>query len=140
MIKLGLGIDEADEEVSVIKPVKRCFTSFQMAFGFHKSCYLKTEDAADDGEMPPLEGAEEDASRMEEVNIVVTKRTHKIFSNCPYSPGGLSFSKMISAKLYPASNYTLESNWVKRFQCQQLFIAINDLKTICETSCTHASI
>ena len=32
MIKLGLGIDEADEEVSVIKPVKRCFTSFQMAF------------------------------------------------------------------------------------------------------------
>merc|ERR1712126_78362 len=41
MIKLGLGIDEADEEV---------------------------EDAADDGEMPPLEGAEEDASRMEEVD------------------------------------------------------------------------
>merc|ERR1711887_436019 len=41
MIKLGLGIDEADEE---------------------------TEDAADDGEMPPLEGAEEDASRMEEVD------------------------------------------------------------------------
>jgi len=40
MIKLGLGIDEADEEV---------------------------EDAADEGEMPPLEGAEEDASRMEEV-------------------------------------------------------------------------
>merc|ERR1712121_330053 len=35
MIKLGLGIDEADEE---------------------------TEDAGDDGEMPPLEGAEEDAS------------------------------------------------------------------------------
>ena len=25
----------------------------------------------DDGEMPPLEGAEEDASRMEEVNIIV---------------------------------------------------------------------
>merc|ERR1712055_752788 len=41
MIKLGLGIDEADEE---------------------------TEGAADDGEMPPLEGAEEDASRMEEVD------------------------------------------------------------------------
>merc|ERR1712039_427134 len=41
MIKLGLGIDEADEEV---------------------------EDAADEGEMPPLEGAEEDASRMEEVD------------------------------------------------------------------------
>merc|ERR1712126_119236 len=41
MIKLGLGIDEADEEV---------------------------EDAADDGKMPPLEGAEEDASRMEEVD------------------------------------------------------------------------
>jgi len=41
MIKLGLGIDEADEE---------------------------TEDAVDDGEMPPLEGAEEDASRMEEVD------------------------------------------------------------------------
>merc|ERR1712133_250630 len=41
MIKLGLGIDEADEE---------------------------TEDAGDDGEMPPLEGAEEDASRMEEVD------------------------------------------------------------------------
>merc|ERR1712013_673886 len=40
-IKLGLGIDEADEEV---------------------------EDAADEGEMPPLEGAEEDASRMEEVD------------------------------------------------------------------------
>merc|ERR1719198_960152 len=38
MIKLGLGIDEADEGV---------------------------EDAADEGEMPPLEGAEEDASRME---------------------------------------------------------------------------
>merc|ERR1719193_2838304 len=41
MIKLGLGIDDADEE---------------------------TEGAADDGEMPPLEGAEEDASRMEEVD------------------------------------------------------------------------
>merc|ERR1712013_286529 len=41
MIKLGLGIDEADEEV---------------------------EDAADEGDMPPLEGAEEDASRMEEVS------------------------------------------------------------------------
>merc|ERR1711936_548885 len=41
MIKLGLGIDEADEE---------------------------TEDVGDDGEMPPLEGAEEDASRMEEVD------------------------------------------------------------------------
>merc|ERR1711981_490 len=41
MIKLGLGIDEADEE---------------------------TEDGADDGEMPPLEGAEEDATRMEEVD------------------------------------------------------------------------
>merc|ERR1712130_463958 len=41
MIKLGLGIDEDDEE---------------------------TEDAGDDGEMPPLEGAEEDASRMEEVD------------------------------------------------------------------------
>merc|ERR1712007_173700 len=41
MIKLGLGIDEADEE---------------------------TEDGADDGEMPPLEGVEEDASRMEEVD------------------------------------------------------------------------
>jgi len=41
MIKLGLGIDEADEDA---------------------------EDAADDGEMPPLEGAEEDASRMEEVD------------------------------------------------------------------------
>merc|ERR1712234_2176 len=41
MIKLGLGIDEADEEV---------------------------EDAADEGEMPPLECAEEDASRMEEVD------------------------------------------------------------------------
>merc|ERR1712149_148206 len=41
MIKLGLGIDEADEEA---------------------------EDAADEGEMPPLEGAEEDASRMEEVD------------------------------------------------------------------------
>merc|ERR1719244_1525993 len=41
MIKLGLGIDEADEEV---------------------------EDAADEGDMPPLEGAEEDASRMEEVD------------------------------------------------------------------------
>merc|ERR1712055_652011 len=41
MIKLGLGIDEAEEE---------------------------TEGAADDGEMPPLEGAEEDASRMEEVD------------------------------------------------------------------------
>jgi len=41
MIKLGLGIDEADEE---------------------------TEGAVDDGEMPPLEGAEEDASRMEEVD------------------------------------------------------------------------
>merc|ERR1719352_507362 len=42
MIKLGLGIDEADEET--------------------------TEGALDDGEMPPLEGAEEDASRMEEVD------------------------------------------------------------------------
>merc|ERR1711872_560869 len=41
MIKLGLGIDEADEEA---------------------------EDVADEGEMPPLEGAEEDASRMEEVD------------------------------------------------------------------------
>jgi len=41
MIKLGLGIDEADED---------------------------TEDAADDGEMPPLEGAEQDSSRMEEVD------------------------------------------------------------------------
>jgi len=41
MIKLGLGIDEAEEDV---------------------------EDAGDDGEMPPLEGAEEDASRMEEVD------------------------------------------------------------------------
>merc|ERR1719397_799554 len=41
MIKLGLGIDEAEEE---------------------------TEGGADDGEMPPLEGAEEDASRMEEVD------------------------------------------------------------------------
>merc|ERR1719239_1006764 len=41
MIKLGLGIDEAEEE---------------------------TEGAADDGEMPQLEGAEEDASRMEEVD------------------------------------------------------------------------
>merc|ERR1711951_295233 len=41
MIKLGLGIDEADEEA---------------------------EGAVDDGEMPPLEGAEEDASRMEEVD------------------------------------------------------------------------
>merc|ERR1711887_215730 len=41
MIKLGLGIDEGDEEV---------------------------EDAADEGELPPLEGAEEDASRMEEVD------------------------------------------------------------------------
>merc|ERR1712133_47734 len=41
MIKLGLGIDEADEEV---------------------------EEAADEGDMPPLEGAEEDASRMEEVD------------------------------------------------------------------------
>merc|ERR1712060_540682 len=41
MIKLGLGIDEADEEVV---------------------------DAADEGDMPPLEGAEEDASRMEEVD------------------------------------------------------------------------
>ena len=29
----------------------------------------QVEDAADDGEMPPLEGAEEDASRMEEVSI-----------------------------------------------------------------------
>ena len=29
--------------------------------------WFQTEDAADDGEMPPLEGAEEDASRMEEV-------------------------------------------------------------------------
>ena len=27
------------------------------------------EDAADEGDMPPLEGAEEDASRMEEVWI-----------------------------------------------------------------------
>merc|ERR1711971_416066 len=42
MIKLGLGIDEADEETA--------------------------EGALDDGEMPPLEGAEEDASRMEEVD------------------------------------------------------------------------
>merc|ERR1712192_118239 len=42
MIKLGLGIDEADEET--------------------------TEGGLDDGEMPPLEGAEEDASRMEEVD------------------------------------------------------------------------
>merc|ERR1712198_370558 len=41
MIKLGLGIDEAEEG---------------------------TEGAVDDGEMPPLEGAEEDASRMEEVD------------------------------------------------------------------------
>merc|ERR1712133_34715 len=41
MIKLGLGIDEDDEEV---------------------------EEAADEGDMPPLEGAEEDASRMEEVD------------------------------------------------------------------------
>merc|ERR1712013_402101 len=41
MIKLGLGIDEADEEV---------------------------EDAADEGDMPPLEGESEDASRMEEVD------------------------------------------------------------------------
>merc|ERR1711971_1146752 len=42
MIKLGLGIDEADEETA--------------------------EGGLDDGEMPPLEGAEEDASRMEEVD------------------------------------------------------------------------
>merc|ERR1711970_452336 len=41
MIKLGLGIDEAEEEA---------------------------EGIADDGEMPQLEGAEEDASRMEEVD------------------------------------------------------------------------
>ena len=27
----------------------------------------QVEDAADEGDMPPLEGAEEDASRMEEV-------------------------------------------------------------------------
>ena len=29
----------------------------------------QVEDAADEGDMPPLEGAEEDASRMEEVWI-----------------------------------------------------------------------
>merc|ERR1711974_298493 len=41
MVKLGLGIDEDDEAEAAV---------------------------ADDGEMPPLEGAEEDASRMEEVD------------------------------------------------------------------------
>merc|ERR1711915_282301 len=43
MIKLGLGIDEDDAEV-------------------------ESAAAADDSEMPPLEGDEEDASRMEEVD------------------------------------------------------------------------
>merc|ERR1712003_559530 len=43
MIKLGLGIDEDDAEV-------------------------ESAAAADDAEMPPLEGDEEDASRMEEVD------------------------------------------------------------------------
>ena len=31
----------------------------------------QAEDAGDDGAMPPLEGAEEDASRMEEVGIAM---------------------------------------------------------------------
>ena len=63
MIKLGLGIDEADEEVSD----KTSLISSSLGF---ISLYLKAEGAVDDGEMPPLEGAEEDASRMEEVNFL----------------------------------------------------------------------
>ena len=42
MIKLGLGIDEADEELP--------------------------EEPLENDEMPPLEGDDEDASRMEEVD------------------------------------------------------------------------
>ena len=39
------------------------------------------ESAADDGEMPPLEGAEEDASRMEEVNLVILYQLHVLSFN-----------------------------------------------------------
>ena len=69
MIKLGLGIDEADEEVGDLKRKQIGNSSLAIAVGCPILLlnWYQTEDAADDGEMPPLEGAEEDASRMEEV-------------------------------------------------------------------------
>ena len=72
MIKLGLGIDEADEEVFVVLWCHCFLELFVMASHFDNICKClieQVEGAADEGDMPPLEGAEEDASRMEEVWI-----------------------------------------------------------------------
>ena len=72
MIKLGLGIDEADEEVCVLL-WSHCFLELiviaSLVTTIVKDQIEQLEDAADEGDMPPLEGAEEDASRMEEVWI-----------------------------------------------------------------------
>ena len=72
MIKLGLGIDEADEEVCVVLWC-HCFLELyvmaSLATTFVNGQIEQVEEAADEGDMPPLEGAEEDASRMEEVWI-----------------------------------------------------------------------
>ena len=72
MIKLGLGIDEADEEVCVVT-WSHCFCELfviaSLVTTFVNDQIEQVEDAADEGDMPPLEGAEEDASRMEEVRI-----------------------------------------------------------------------
>ena len=71
MIKLGLGIDEADE-VCVV-PWSPCFSELFVIASLLTTIVNdrieQVEDAADEGDMPPLEGAEEDASRMEEVWI-----------------------------------------------------------------------
>ena len=72
MIKLGLGIDEADEEVWVLLRchcISELFVIASLVTKFLTDQIEKVEDAADEGDMPPLEGAEEDASRMEEVRI-----------------------------------------------------------------------
>ena len=72
MIKLGLGIDEADEEVCVVL-WSHCFSELFVIASLLTTIVNdrieQVEDAADEGDMPPLEGAEEDASRMEEVRI-----------------------------------------------------------------------
>ena len=72
MIKLGLGIDEAYEEVCVVLWCSRLLEPFVIASllaTFVNDQIEQAEEAADEGDMPPLEGAEEDASRMEEVWI-----------------------------------------------------------------------
>ena len=59
------------------------------------------EDAGDDGEMPQLEGAEEDASRMEEVVklLIMSLKCGCFLPNCMFSSGGLSFSNKIASTI-----------------------------------------